>query len=130
MIMSGPAAMYMKSFFKQLMEVVGQMEGMFPDDPDFKIFHTFLGLLQRTNPLSVLSTFREHVVLKYEEKIEARDEEFILGHTPVEYGNDIMDIVGKMKTYWKVLSVPSKDSLWQYLHVLTQLCKRYYENLA
>ena len=126
--MSG--AMYMKTFFKQIMEVVGQMEEMFPDDPDFKVFQTFLGLLQRTNPLAVLSTFREHVVLKYETQIVNRDEEFILGHTPVEYGNDIMDIIGKMKTYWKVLSDPSKDSLWQYLHVLTQLCKRYYENSA
>jgi len=126
--MSG--AVYMKTFFKQIMEVVGQMEEMFPDDPDFKVFNTFLGLLQRTNPLAVISTFHEHVVLKYEAQITTRDEEFILGHTPVEYGNDIMDIIGKMKTYWKVLSESSKDSLWQYLHVLAQLCKRYYENSA
>jgi hypothetical protein len=124
--MSG--AMYMKTFFKQLIEVIGQLETMFPEDPDFKVFQTFLGLLQRTNPLSVMSTFHEHVVLKYGTHIANRDEEFILNHTPVEYGNDIMDIVSKFKTYWKVLSPASRDSLWQYMHVLTQLCKRYYEN--
>jgi hypothetical protein len=126
--MSG--AVYMKSFFKQLNEVVGQLEGMFPDDPDFKTFQTFLALLQRTNPLSVLSGFHEHVVLKYEAQITSRDEEFILAHTAVEYGNDNMDIVSKLKTYWSVLSTNSKNSLWQYLHVLVQLCKRYYENPA
>jgi hypothetical protein len=124
--MSG-SAVFLKSFFRQLIEVVEQLDSMFPDDPDFKVFSTFLSILQKTNPGSVISTFREHVVLKYEEHIVKRNEDFILEHVPVEYGGDIMDIVSKLKTYWKVLSPTSKNSLWQYMHVLTQLCKRYYE---
>jgi len=124
--MSAASTVYLKTFFRQLIEVVDQLETMFPDDPDFKVFSTFLGLLQKTNPGSVISTFREHVVDKYEEHIASRNEDFILTHVPVEYGGDIMDIVSKLKLYWKVLSPASKDSLWQYMHVLTQLCKRYY----
>ena len=42
--------------------------------------------------------------------------------------NDLLDIISKFKTYWTILSTGSKDSLWQYLHVLTQLCKKYYES--
>jgi hypothetical protein len=116
----------MRTFFKQLVEFVGQLEDMFPDDPDFAVFQTFLGLVQRTNPQMVLATIQEHVVTKYEAQIASRDEEFILNYNSGEYDSEVMNIVSKLRTYWKTLSEPSKNAMWQYLHVLTQLCKRYY----
>ena len=119
----------MRTFFKQLVEFVGQLENMFPDDPDFAVFQTFLGVVQRTNPQMVLATIREHVVTKYEAQIASRDEEFILNYNSSEYDSDVMNIVSKLRTYWKTLSEPSKNAMWQYLHVLTQLCKRYYAEL-
>ena len=120
------AVTYMLTFFKQLVEFVGQLEEMFPDDPDFAVFQTFLGLVQRTNPQMILATIREHVVDKYEAQIASRDEAFILTYDSKEYDGDVMNIVSKLRTYWKTLSEPSKNAMWQYLHVLTQLCKRYY----
>jgi len=117
---------YMKTFFKQLTEFVGELEEMFPDDPDFAVFQTFIGLVQRTNPQLILATIREHVVQKYEAQITNRDEGFILSYDGNEYNSDVMNIVSKLRTYWKTLSEPSKQAMWQYLHVLTQLCKRYY----
>jgi len=123
------AVTYMRTFFKQLVEFVGQLENMFPDDPDFAVFQTFLGVVQRTNPQMVLATIREHVVTKYEAQIASRDEEFILNYNSSEYDSDVMNIVSKLRTYWKTLSEPSKNAMWQYLHVLTQLCKRYYAEL-
>lgn len=124
--MSG-SVMYMKTFFKQLMEFVSQLEEMFPDDPDFPVFQTFLGLVQRTNPQMILGTIREHVVDKYEAQITSRDEAFILSYDAKdEYTSDVMNIVAKLRMYWSTLSEPSKNAMWQYLHVLTQLCKRYY----
>jgi len=119
----------MRTFFKQLVEFVGQLENMFPDDPDFAVFQTFLGVVQRTNPQMVLATIQEHVVTKYEAQIASRDEEFILNYNSSEYDSDVMNIVSKLRTYWKTLSEPSKNAMWQYLHVLTQLCKRYYAEL-
>lgn len=120
------AVTYMRTFFKQLTEFVTQLEEMFPDDPDFAVFQTFLGLAQRTNPQMILATIREHVVDKYETQIASRDEAFILSYEASEYDSDVMNIVSKLRTYWKTLSEPSKNAMWQYLHVLTQLCKRYY----
>lgn len=117
---------YMKTFFKQLTEFVGELEEMFPDDPDFAVFQTFIGLVQRTNPQLILATIREHVVQKYEAQITNRDEGFILSYDGNEYNSDVMNIVSKLRTYWKTLSERSKQAMWQYLHVLTQLCKRYY----
>jgi len=116
----------MRTFFKQLTEFVVQLEEMFPDDPDFAVFQTFLGFVQRTNPQMILSTIRDHVVTKYEAQILNRNEEFILSYDAKEYDGEVMNIVSKLRTYWKTLSEPSKNAMWQYLHVLTQLCKRYY----
>jgi hypothetical protein len=120
------AVTYMRTFFKQLAEFVGQLEEMFPDDPDFAVFQTFLGLVQRTNPQMILATIQEHVVNKYETQIASRDEAFILTYDSKDYDSDVMNIVSKLRTYWKTLTEPSKNAMWQYLHVLTQLCKRYY----
>ena len=120
------AVTYMRTFFKQLTEFVSQLEEMFPDDPDFAVFQTFLGLVQRTNPQLILGTIQEHVVNKYEAQIASRDEAFILTYDSKEYDGDVMNIVSKLRTYWKTLTEPSKNAMWQYLHVLTQLCKRYY----
>jgi len=122
--MSASASTYLKSFFHQLSEVVGELAEMFPDDPDFKVFQTYIGMLQRTNPGMVVDSFHEYVTLKYEEKINARDETFFLTYVAAEY-TDTPDIVSKIKSCWGVLSEASKQAIWQYIYILKELSKRY-----
>lgn len=121
-------ALYLKSFFNQFNEVVQQLEDMFPEDADFRTFRTFLGMLQRTNPTVVISTFHSHVTVKFSDQIKNRDENFMTSYTPAEYGSDVTDIIGKVRGYWSTLSDSSKDCLWQYMFVLTELTKRYHSN--
>jgi hypothetical protein len=116
---------YLKSFFHQLTEVVGELADMFPDDPDFKVFQTYISLLQRTNPTMVIDTFHEHVGLKFENEINAKNEDFVLNYQAAEYGSDGMDIVAKIKSYWSVLSPATRDAIWQYIYILKELAKKY-----
>jgi hypothetical protein len=116
---------YLKSFFHQLMEVVGELADMFPDDPDFKVFQTYISLLQRTNPTMVIDTFHEHVGLKFENEINAKNEDFVLNYRAAEYGSEGMDIVAKIKSYWSVLSPASRAAIWQYIYILKELAKKY-----
>jgi hypothetical protein len=116
---------YLKSFFHQLMEVVGELADMFPDDPDFKVFQTYISLLQRTNPTMVIDTFHEHVGLKFENEINAKNEDFLLNYQSTEYGSDGMDIVAKIKSYWSVLSPATRAAIWQYIYILKELAKKY-----
>jgi hypothetical protein len=116
---------YLKSFFHQLTEVVGELADMFPDDPDFKVFQTYISLLQRTNPTMVIDTFHEHVGLKFENEINAKNEDFVLNYQSTEYGSDGMDIVAKIKSYWSVLSPESRAAIWQYIYILKELAKKY-----
>jgi hypothetical protein len=122
--MSGTASTYLKSFFHQLSEVVGELAEMFPDDQDFKVFQTYVSMLQRTNPCMVIDSFHEYVTLKYDDKITARDESFFLTYVTAEY-TDTPDIVAKIKSCWGVLSDPSKQAIWQYIYILKELTKRY-----
>jgi len=122
--MSATASTYLKSFFHQLSEVVGELAEMFPDDQDFKVFQTYVSMLQRTNPSMVIDSFHEYVTLKYDEKITARDESFFLTYVTAEY-TDTPDIVSKIKSCWDVLSEPSKQAIWQYIYILKELTKRY-----
>ena len=116
---------YLKSFFHQLTEVVGELADMFPDDPDFKVFQTYISLLQRTNPTMVIDTFHEHVGVKFENEINAKNEDFVLNYQAAEYGSDGMDIVAKIKSYWSVLSPASRAAIWQYIYILKELAKKY-----
>jgi len=119
------ASTYLKSFFHQLSEVVGELTEMFPEDQDFKVFQTYVALLQRTNPGMVVDTFHEHVAMKFESEIDAKNDDFFINYNATEYGSDGMDIVSKIKTYWSVLSPETKTAIWQYIYILKELSKRY-----
>jgi hypothetical protein len=119
------ASTYLKSFFHQLTEVVGELAEMFPDDQDFKVFQTYVSMLQRTNPGMVIDTFHEHVSMKFESEINTKNDDFFLNYNATEYGSDGMDIVSKIKTYWTILSPASKSAIWQYIFILKELSKRY-----
>lgn len=123
--MSSP--ILLKTFFHQFGEVVNQLIEMFPNDQNFKMFKTFLAMLQRTNPTLVISTFYEHVSTKYENQINSRDEEFLISYTPAEYGSDVTDVISSLRPHWQSLSDASKDALWQYIYILKEISKRYYE---
>lgn len=119
------STVYLKSFFHQLSDVVGELADMFPDDPDFGVFKTYISLLQRTNPTMVIDTFHEHVGLKFENEINTKNEDFVLNYTATEYGSEGMDIVSKIKSYWSVLSTETKAAIWQYIYILKELAKKY-----
>jgi hypothetical protein len=119
------ASTYLKSFFHQLSEVVGELTEMFPEDQDFKVFQTYVAMLQRTNPGMVVDTFHEHVAIKFESEIDAKNDDFFINYNAAEYGSDGMDIVSKIKTYWSVLSPETKTAIWQYIYILKELSKRY-----
>ncbi len=112
-----------KAFFSTLGDVVSNLTDMFPEDADFLTFKTFLGMVQKTNPMLVINTMYDELS-KYEKYIDTRDEKFLLDYTPVDYGAEGSDIFEKVKSYWSVLDDQTKDSLWQYFYILKELCKK------
>jgi len=119
---------FLLAFLNHVDDLLNQLCLMFPNDGDFKTFKMFLGMLRKTNPVLILSSFHEHVTQKYESQIDNKDESFLLSYIPVEHGQDITDIIIKLRPYWTDISANSKDSLWKYFYTLKELTKRYYKS--
>jgi hypothetical protein len=112
------------AFFSTLGAVINNLVDMFPEDTDFATLKLFIGLIQKTNPTIVINGFYEKVVSNYEKHIDDRNEQFILDYVCTK--DDDSDIISKIQMYWAVFDDQTKDSIWQYLHILKELCKRAY----
>lgn len=116
---------FVKGFYDQFGNFMQEMIAMFPDDPDFRTFETFLKMLSKTNPMHAIKLFKEYCD-KFENQINSRDENFFLNYSyDQEEGlGDMMDVVGKLSGYYKGMNEESKKSIWEYLFVLKELSKR------
>lgn len=114
---------FAKAFYDQFYKFLGEMSDLYPEDPDFRTFETFMRTLQKTNPMQVIKIFNEQVE-KFSDKINAKDESYFLNYSYAEYGNNITDIVGKLAGYFQAMDSDSKNAVWEYLYVLKELSKK------
>jgi len=114
---------YLKGFYDQFYRFLEEMIDLYPDDPDFRTFDTFLRGVQKANPMTAVKVFYE-TTSKFATQIDARDESFFLKYDYAEYGGDTMDIIGKLSGYYTALSDDSRKAIWEYLIVLKELSKR------
>lgn len=114
---------YLKGFYDQFYKFLEQMIDLYPDDPDFRTFDTFLRGIQKANPMKAVQVFHE-TTAKFAAQIDAREESFFLKYNYAEYGGDTMDIIGKLSGYYTALTPESRTAIWEYLIVLKELSKR------
>lgn len=115
---------FIKAFYDQFNAFIGEMIELFPEDPDFRTFDTFLRLLSKTNPMQVVKLFNEYSE-KFKDKINSRDESFFLQYSyEEEVAGDMVDIVGKLSKYYQTLNSANKKCIWEYLFVLKELSKK------
>jgi len=112
----------MTALFDQVSNFADELSQMYPDDPDFAILMTALKLMKSTNPSMLAKTIYESAI-KYEDQILGHDEEFFLNSEFEEYKEDGMDIIAKMKQYYSMMDLKSKDSVWKYCQNIIRLSK-------
>jgi hypothetical protein len=109
-------------FNKKLEEFANELVEIYPNVIDFKVFRSGLyasGMIDKKLPQDYFSTY---VVVPFEDKIMARDEEFFLQKQ--EYENGDLDIISRLKGVWGAMNEHNKDAMWKYLQVLVYLCKQ------
>jgi hypothetical protein len=116
---------FLDAFYGQFSDFLEQLMKAFPEDDDFPAYKMGLNLLKRTNPILVPEQVNIHVT-PFEEKINARDETFIVNYEFSEYSGDdaLAMIIGKMRERWTVLSDHNKKVIWDYTVLLLNLAKR------
>jgi hypothetical protein len=114
------------AFYNQFSDFLDQLTKVFPGDTDFPTYKMGLLLLQRTNPILVVSEVHKHVA-PFEEIIRAKNEDFFLKHEFSEYTSDdaLEQIIMKLKGLWSTLTDNNKTCVWGYIILLMDLAKRY-----
>ena len=115
----------MDAFFTQFHGFLGELTRVFPTDEDFQAYDTALTLMQKMNPILVLSEFTKHVI-PFETMIREKNSDFFLKHDFSEFDPDnTMDpIIKKLKGYWEGMSEPNKEAIWKYILLLVDISKR------
>lgn len=121
---------HLTAFCTQLINLLTNLNQLYPDDNDITISLTSVNLLKSTNPRQLLNIFTTYV-LKYEKNIIERDENFFLNTNLIEDCNvDKQDanyagsVMGNLKKYWNQMDNESKENIWKYFQVLILLSKK------
>jgi hypothetical protein len=118
---------FLDAFFNQFISFLGELKGMYPEDPDFPNFVTAITLIRNTNPMLAVNYIKSEVIDPFQEKISARDESFFMDQDYTQKNADI-DVIHKLKEYVKGMSPTSKEVVWQYIELLMKLTLKIMEN--
>jgi hypothetical protein len=118
---------FLDAFFNQFISFLGELKGMYPEDPDFPNFVTAITLIRNTNPMLAVNYIKSEVIDPFQEKIRARDESFFMDQDYTQKNADI-DVIHKLKEYVREMSPASKEVVWQYIELLMKLTLKIMEN--
>lgn len=121
--MNAPKHILLSTFCSQLETFVSELKKMYPDDPDFALASTTIGLVKSVNPNMLLNQFYE-ASKSYESQILTKNEHFFLDHDFAEFGADF-NLLAKLKEYVKSMSPSSKTAVWAYIQNLYRLASAY-----
>jgi hypothetical protein len=117
---------FIDTFFNQFTQFVQQLSEIYPDDTDFPIFLSTLGLMKSTNPMLVVNFVKSEIVDLFEDKIMKRDESFFMNQDYSDKDVSI-DIIRKVKEYIQNMTPKNKEIVWSYIELLMKLCKKILE---
>lgn len=118
-------------FNQKLKELVNDLIGVYPNDKDLYAFKTSLNMMNMVNDKQCIKLFIGHVHNKYGSNILKREEDFFMNHSYEEEINmgDTMEVtiqlIDKIKGYWKEMSNENKEIIWSYLTIMVKLCDKY-----
>lgn len=118
---------FLDAFFNQFTSFLGELRGMYPEDPDFPNFVTAITLIRNTNPMLAVNYIKSEVIDPFQDKISARDESFFMDQDYTQKNADI-DVIHKLKEYVREMTPESKEVVWQYIELLMKLTLKIIEN--
>jgi len=114
-------------FNNKMKELLADLLSVFPQDSDFLMFQNMNNIIVRTFPDKPLMLFKKHVNgLEY--MINNKDDTMFLKE---EFGKDMVedpeqiDIIAKVKNYWKNMSIDNQNAIWQYFQVLLKISEKH-----
>lgn len=133
--MAQQTTVYMKSFIKQLDDLVTKLCHQFPTEQDIKYLSTLISGLKLINPYELVSQYYIKIY-KYREFIEKKDEKYFIDNS---FEDDIDEDADKKVAQMKIdyfrnliisgsVSKETKNVVWTYLNLLNKLIDRMIDN--
>ena len=117
---------YLAKFNETFLEFLAELSKTFPDDTQLQMYSFGAKGFLMSSPFAIQSVFQEKVCVPYAENIMSKDEAFFLGNTysDIDSTGDALDIINKIKGYWRQLDDDNKNIVWKYLKVLIVLNRK------
>lgn len=117
---------FLDAYFTQFHAFLAELSRVFPDDTDIPAYKAGLSLLQKTNPMLLVTEVIRNTA-PYEKMIADRDADFFLKH---DFADNIAEdgtlepIIQKIKGMWTSLSENNRKCIWDYITLLVGLAKK------
>ena len=126
------------AFTTQVINLVTELNNMYPEDSYFKSGLTAANIMKKTNPrlmhnlmMDKMSEYREQIFSEddafFAEEINKLEEDKHNEDNDTEYdtksikNKDNFNFVLRVRTYWNQMSPNTKKNIWMYLKVLFRL---------
>ena len=114
----------LSAFNTQIVNLLNELNQLFPEDKDIEYAKDGVVLLKKTNPRIIYKGFMNYIY-KFKEKINNEDDSFFFEeHKDIENDDYMQLILKNLQTYWKTLTNNTKKNLWLYFKVLIKLSEK------
>ena len=117
-----PNSAIVNAFYDQLITFLGELNDMYPDDPDFSLGLTSVKMMRKMNPTMMVKMFYEGAK-PFESEILSKNETFFLDHSFSDVQDVDFNLLVKLKQYVKGMSDASKKVVWVYVDNLYKLAR-------
>ncbi len=114
------------AFFNTYEDFMNQMIAVYPDDRDFPLYKSGLGMFRRVNPAIIVGKTWKWVS-KFEGQIKERDERFFLEYdysTDTEGEEPLEQTLEKLRSMWRELNEHNRKVVWDYVNLIMELARR------
>jgi len=126
----------LKLFNNHLMEFADDIIHVFPDDVNIKATRVFLFGLQKINPKSIITAWKDWIIHPYSEEIKKGNFEFFadkdyrddIGRGMDGNAGEVLASIELIRSRIRTMSPESKTKSMKYVQNLTKLCNMYFNN--
>uniref|UniRef100_A0A6C0DJF5 Uncharacterized protein n=1 Tax=viral metagenome TaxID=1070528 RepID=A0A6C0DJF5_9ZZZZ len=117
----------LSAFNDHFMEFISDVQKVFPEDVDLLTAKNSLTMVRKANPKMIIKIWKQHIVDKYYEQIEAGDISFFMDKdystdlSKTEFAGKIMEGIDRMRGPIKEMSKENQDKTMKYIQNLTKL---------
>jgi len=117
----------LSAFNDHFMEFISDVQKVFPEDVDLLTAKNSLTMVRKANPKMIIKIWKQYIVDKYSEQIEAGDISFFMDKdystdlSKTEFAGKIMEGIDRMRGPIKEMSKENQDKTMKYIQNLTKL---------